>query len=214
MSRYINKKKNDYMAVPGAFKLACAVTDVLAVPEKVVVVNAHTNPAGLRMQWKSRLMKQDRLKRMKREKLGISFWGDCNLEGGDMVHLSERPAPEVRKYIRAGFEAAEIPFTTGLLGVPQKELADKVGISVRTFQRKLKENTRFSPEESDRLYRIQKVSSAVLALFEGRIGAMRRWLKTPLPALDGETPLAYSDTEPGAQFVLELINRLEHGVFS
>ncbi len=214
MSRYINKKKNDFLAIPGAFNLACAATEVLAVKDRVVVVNTLSNPAGLRTQWKNRSMKQGRLKRMKREKLGVSFWGGCSLEGDEMVQLSERPTPEVRKYIRAGFEAAEIPFTTGLLGVPQKELADKVGISVRTFQRKLKENTRLSPEESDRLYRIQKVSSAVLALFEGRIEAMRRWLKTPLPALDGETPLAYSDTEPGAKFVLELINRLEHGIFS
>ena len=130
------------------------------------------------------------------------------------VYLSLKSVPEVRNYIRTGFDVEELSFTTGLLDVSQKELADKVGISTRTVQRKLKEDERLSPEVSDRLFRIQKVSSAALALFEGNVGSMRRWLKTPLPVLDGETPLAYSDTEPGAQFVMDLINRLEHGVFS
>lgn len=130
------------------------------------------------------------------------------------VYLSERPVPEVRNYIRSGFNPAEWSFTARLLALSQKELADNVDISVRSIQRKLKENERLSSEVSDRLFRLQKVSSAALDLFEGNVESMRRWLKTPLPVLDGETPLAYSDTEPGAQFVLDLINRLEHGVFS
>lgn len=131
-----------------------------------------------------------------------------------VLRLIEKPLSETRRYIRSGFWIEEIPFTTRLTGLTQKALAERIGLSPRTLQRMLKERTRLSPEESDRLYRIQKVGSAALALFKGDLAAMQRWLKTPLPALSGESPLAYSDTEPGAQLVLDLIDRLEHGVFS
>jgi putative toxin-antitoxin system antitoxin component (TIGR02293 family) len=40
------------------------------------------------------------------------------------------------------------------------------------------------------------------------------WLKSPQKALGGKTPLEYSDTEPGAREVEDLLGRLEHGVFS
>jgi putative toxin-antitoxin system antitoxin component (TIGR02293 family) len=108
----------------------------------------------------------------------------------------------------------EIAFTTQLTGLTQQDLTEKLGLSTRTLQRKVKENKRLSPEKSDRLFRLQRLTGAALELFEGDVAAMQRWLKTPLPVLDGESPVAYSDTEPGAQFVLDLIDRLEHGVFS
>ena len=130
------------------------------------------------------------------------------------VSLSLKPIPEVLEYIRQGFDPGEINFTSTLLALTQKSLAESIGVSQRTLQRKVQDKKRLSREESDRLFRIQKVSSAALDLFEGNVEAMRRWLKAPLPALGGETPLAYSDTDPGARFVLDLINRLEHGVFS
>ncbi len=44
--------------------------------------------------------------------------------------------------------------------------------------------------------------------------AAREWLKSPLPALAGKTPLEFADTEPGAQEVEDLLGRIEHGVFS
>ena len=42
----------------------------------------------------------------------------------------------------------------------------------------------------------------------------RKWFKEPVRALNGRTPLEFSDTELGAQEVEDLLGRIEYGVFS
>ena len=46
----------------------------------------------------------------------------------------------------------------------------------------------------------------------GNEDAAVRWLRTPAPALGGETPMDHAATECGAQKVTRLIGRLEHGI--
>ncbi len=53
------------------------------------------------------------------------------------------------------------------------------------------------------------VWKAAVAMFEGDEEAAEKWLKQPLPALDGKSP----DEAPSSD-VIDLIGRLEHGVFS
>ncbi|MCY1538575.1 putative toxin-antitoxin system antitoxin component [compost metagenome] len=50
---------------------------------------------------------------------------------------------------------------------------------------------------------------AAVELFEGEQVAAEHWLYQPLPALGGRTPL-----QAPLQEVLDLIGRLEHGVFT
>jgi putative toxin-antitoxin system antitoxin component (TIGR02293 family) len=92
------------------------------------------------------------------------------------------------------------------------DLAAVVGISERTLARRQRAG-RFTAEESERLFRIARlldVASDVL----GGPDAARRWLRSPRPYLGGRTPLAYADTEIGAQVVERLLGRIEHGVVS
>ncbi len=49
---------------------------------------------------------------------------------------------------------------------------------------------------------------------EGDEDAALRWLKTPLPILGGESPLAHARTEAGGREVELLMGRIEHGVYS
>jgi len=44
--------------------------------------------------------------------------------------------------------------------------------------------------------------------------AAAQWLKEPVRALGGETPLEMAETEIGAQEVNALLVRIEHGVFA
>ncbi|MCW9708829.1 MbcA/ParS/Xre antitoxin family protein [Fodinibius salsisoli] len=41
-----------------------------------------------------------------------------------------------------------------------------------------------------------------------------RWLKSPILALGKTTPLSHLDTEDGVQAVLDVLARIEHGVYS
>ena len=147
----------------------------------------------------------------------IRTWKECRTifsHESALLRLHEKTPSTILDYIRKGFLPEEVDFTTQLTGLTQRDLTEKLGLSTRTLQRNLKENKRLSPEKSDRLFRLQKLTSAALDLFDGNVMAMQQWIKTPLPVLNGESPISYSDTEPGAQFVLDLIDRLENGVFS
>jgi len=147
----------------------------------------------------------------------IRTWKECLAiftHESALLRLHEKTTSTIQSYIRKGFLPEEVDFTTQLTGLAQRDLTEKLGLSTRTLQRNLKEKKRLSPEKSDRLFRLQKITGAALDLFDGNVMAMQQWIKTPLPVLNGESPVSYSDTEPGAQFVLDLIDRLENGVFS
>lgn len=208
MSTTRRKATEPRQGIPGAFTLNCALPNGRTV--EIVRMNTPDTDSQDGPPGTSRVMIYGEGREIVE---AMAFGNDCMKRDGK-ISLSAKPVSEVQNYIRFGFMAGEIPFTTGLIGLSQKSFAEKIGLSNRTLQRKIKSNKRLSPEESDRLFRIQKLTSAALALFEGNIAAMQQWLKTPLTALNGETPLAYSDTEPGSQFVLDLITRIEHGVFS
>jgi len=61
--------------------------------------------------------------------------------------------------------------------------------------------------EGVHLYRLAERAKEVL----GSDG--HTWLTTPKRFLSGATPLAFADTEAGAQEVMQALGRLEHGVF-
>lgn len=66
--------------------------------------------------------------------------------------------------------------------------------------------------ESERILRIARVFDMALSVF-GKLEKARRWLKHPARGLDGHIPMEYADTGLGAQEVIDLLGRIDHGVF-
>ncbi|MHC1713709.1 MAG: antitoxin Xre/MbcA/ParS toxin-binding domain-containing protein [Solidesulfovibrio sp.] len=110
-----------------------------------------------------------------------------------------------------------LPFTSfrklsKTIEVNEKQLAGIVNIPSRTIARRNTTGT-FSQTESERILRIMRITERAIALF-GNTEQANRWLKKPNTAFEGKTPLAYAETEPGAAYVLQILGRIEHGVFS
>src|SRR5690606_15583076 len=95
----------------------------------------------------------------------------------------------------------------------KQSLARALAIAPATLQRRLKVG-RFGRDESDRLYRLAYVFSCTLDLFEGDVLAAQAWLQRPVRGLGGERPLDMLGTSAQSGAVLDLIGRLEHGVFA
>ena len=128
--------------------------------------------------------------------------------------VAEGPADLVGR-VRKGFPATVVDQVAEELELTQQAILRLAGISPATFTRRRRTASRLlSVQESDRLYRIVEVYRQALALFEGDRQAARAWLKEPARALGGVSPLAYLDTEAGADAVRDLIGRLEHGVYA
>jgi putative toxin-antitoxin system antitoxin component (TIGR02293 family) len=91
-------------------------------------------------------------------------------------------------------------------------LASLIGMSESTYQRRKTTQT-LTPKESEGLYRY----ATLLARAEDVLGdseSAKQWLNQPLKALGNKIPLEYAQTEVGANFVIQLLGRLEHGSYS
>jgi putative toxin-antitoxin system antitoxin component (TIGR02293 family) len=76
-----------------------------------------------------------------------------------------------------------------------------------------KQERRLRADESDRLLRLARVA----AVAEDVLGAQDkagRWLQKPNRALGGIVPLDLLDTDLGAEEVVTVLGRIEHGVYS
>ena len=93
----------------------------------------------------------------------------------------------------------------------ETQLASVVGIPRQTLVRRRLRGV-LRRDEGDRAARVARVFNMALSYFDGNREHARDWLKHPNPALAGETPLRRADTATGAEDVIDLIGRLEHGI--
>jgi putative toxin-antitoxin system antitoxin component (TIGR02293 family) len=96
--------------------------------------------------------------------------------------------------------------------IDKKDIARCIAIAPATLNRRAKAG-KFTPEEGDKLYRFTEVLVASTDLFEGDLDSAINWLKSPAKGLGGKHPLEMMSTSAESEAVLDLIGRLEHGVF-
>jgi putative toxin-antitoxin system antitoxin component (TIGR02293 family) len=100
-----------------------------------------------------------------------------------------------------------------LVQLDKKEIATFLHLAPATIARRAKTG-KFNREESDKFYRLTEVVDAAIALFEGDINATNQWLKNPVRGLGFKKPIEMLATTAETEAVLDLIGRLEHGVFA
>jgi len=86
-------------------------------------------------------------------------------------------------------------------------------VPTRTLARRKRDGT-LDVASGERVVRLARMTARALEVFDDDEEAMSRWLRTPLRALGGVTPLSLVDTDLGAQEVLDVLGRIEEGVFS
>lgn len=95
----------------------------------------------------------------------------------------------------------------------KRDIANYVAIAPATLSRRAKAG-KFTPEEGDKLYRFTEVLVAANALFENDLQSAISWLNSPVKGLGNKRPLDMLSTSAESEAVLDLIGRLEHGVFA
>lgn len=115
--------------------------------------------------------------------------------------------------INKGFSYSKLELVSKSSGFSTPEVSSIIGLTKNTRSRRKKVN-KLSSDESDKLYRFTEVFQAALDLFEGDSEAAHAWMKSPVVGLGEEAPVSLLRTSAGSEMVLDLIGRLEHGVFS
>jgi putative toxin-antitoxin system antitoxin component (TIGR02293 family) len=134
--------------------------------------------------------------------------------GGDiLLGRSLTSSGALAELVRDGVPVKALLLLAERLELSQSEIAEKIGIPLRTLTRRMSSGSLLTPAESDRTVRLAQVfATAVETLGSGEKASS--WLKTPNRALRGGSPLDQLDTDPGVREVEELLGRIAYGVYS
>jgi putative toxin-antitoxin system antitoxin component (TIGR02293 family) len=115
--------------------------------------------------------------------------------------------------VRNGLSIESFKRVAGYYQLSDAQMSKVVGTSVRTIVRLQKEQKPLNATWSDRLYRLARVAAQAQDVFESAETATS-WLKRPNRALAGHAPIDLLDTDAGTEQVVELLDRIEYGVYS
>lgn len=119
---------------------------------------------------------------------------------------------ELIELVRRGISKKTILKLTDLLGISLKDFAELLPVTERTIQR-YSENRRFKREVSEHVILIAEVLIKGMEVFENKEG-MNKWMKTPNRSISEMRPIDLLDTSFGIQLIMDVLGRLEHGVYS
>ncbi len=112
--------------------------------------------------------------------------------------------------IAKGLASSILATIQARLKISNNQLSDLMMVSPRTLDRRKKEAS-LPPDESERGYRIARLTDLAYQVFEDP-DKVARWFSEPNFALGNRKPLDLARTEPGARLVEQLLGRIEHGI--
>lgn len=127
------------------------------------------------------------------------------------IGIQAKNTDDIISALKQGFPADSFDKLRDRLKVSDNLLSKIVQIPKRTLTRR-RQDGRLRTDESERVLRIARVYDKALDVLENE-EAVENWLKKPARGLGYKIPLEYADTELGAQEVINLLGRIEHGVF-
>ena len=114
---------------------------------------------------------------------------------------------------KTGLPVSALKHLQDKLQISNREMSDLVGISESTLQRRYRSNKRLSELESQTVLQLAELWSQGMEIFQDEVD-LRAWLRSEIPTLGGQSPLALLATPLGRFHVQEVLLRLEWGVYS
>lgn len=135
------------------------------------------------------------------EHLGETGLGEVDSRQGLWLAIRKRP-----------LKKRHIILISKKLGLPQKEAAQLMGVSVRTFQRQRK-TANITNAASENVVKLAELFDVGLATFDDDEESFLNWLNASIPALNNEKPITLLSSNLGIDLVKDELLRIEHGVY-
>jgi putative toxin-antitoxin system antitoxin component (TIGR02293 family) len=119
---------------------------------------------------------------------------------------------ELVPLVRKGLPYGAFESLTEKLALSVEVVSESLHLPRRTLARR-KESNRLDAHESERLVRLAEVASQANEIL-GTLEKARQWLVSSNRALGGASPLSLLDTDVGTKAALDVLLRIEHGVYS
>jgi putative toxin-antitoxin system antitoxin component (TIGR02293 family) len=133
--------------------------------------------------------------------------------GGSSVVGTPESDFEFIEIIRAGLPSKVISCVVKSSAISEDVINKSLRIAKRTAARRKATATRLKPIESELIYRFSKVLVTATSVL-GDIDKAREWLLTGNRALYGNRPIELLDTAIGFEDVMDVLYRIEYGVYS
>ncbi len=133
------------------------------------------------------------------------------LGGRKAIGARPRETVDLVALVRDGLPFESFRHATAALALSMQEVESSLHLSSRSLHRRAA--GRLTPVESERIVRLVRVAARAERVLGDRAAALD-WLGSPNRALSGERPLALLDTDVGAERVLQVLGRIEHGVYA
>ena len=151
-----------------------------------------------------------------------SVVSDMNMAVGLLGGRRTFPKPihtalEAHQQITAGFPGRALTNLVAQVAVMRDTdvLEKAVGISLRTLQRRKKDETgrRLSKEQSGRAWKFAALLARATSVFGSQEDA-ERWLSEPALGLNGQRPIDLLDTPAGVGIVEDFLEQIAYGVYA
>ena len=99
------------------------------------------------------------------------------------------------------------------LNLSNKQFSQMLNLSESTFQRRVKNKSLLSVGESEKVVDFSKIIAKGVDVFEDE-SDFKTWLESPVLALGNKKPIDLLVSSIGREEVLNVLFRIEHGIFS
>lgn len=135
------------------------------------------------------------------EHLGEVNFGNIESRQGLWRAIKERP-----------LKKKHVIFISHKLGIPQKDTAELMGISIRTYQRQ-KRTAPITHAASENVVKLAELYETGLKAFDNNEEAFVTWLNAQIPALNNEKPIHLLSSGMGIDLVKDELLRIEYGIY-
>jgi len=113
---------------------------------------------------------------------------------------------------RHGLPKSVVVTISELLGISMEKMSDLIHVSHRTIQRK-SDTDLLNTYSTEQILEIAEVISKGIEVFS-TIEDFKTWLHQDIRYLNYQKPLNYLDTSFGTKMVLDILGRIDYGVYS
>jgi putative toxin-antitoxin system antitoxin component (TIGR02293 family) len=132
------------------------------------------------------------------------------LGGARLLRARVRTLVDLAQLVSSGLPFRSLRAVAERYPEPYRRRIELLVVPRTTLQRREASGV-LSPEESERLERVARLSALAEYVWESR-DAAQQWLTTPLPLLGDQAPLDLAATDLGARRVEDVLWKLEHSL--
>jgi putative toxin-antitoxin system antitoxin component (TIGR02293 family) len=135
------------------------------------------------------------------EHLGEAGLGEVDSRQGLWRAIRQRP-----------LKKRHVIFISNKFGLQQKDTAELIGVSVRTYQRQ-RRTANITNAASENVLKLAELFEIGLTTFDNDEESFLTWLNASIPALNNEKPITLLSSNLGIELVKDELLRIEHGIY-